>query len=201
MSETLCWHCSRVGNGCRKPVDGWNAIYRPINDSPSWLVIECPEFKPSRPTNNGEKMKMDRIAAYKEQAKKNGISGSVFMNRVYNGWSIEDAMIIPAKRKSIEPITYKGETKTLAEWSAITGINKYTLASRRKQGWPPEKIIETPARESKSFTATNLDTGEIRHFSCVADAVKEGFVKKYIYQCLDGRKKTYKGWTFKEDKP
>lgn len=49
-------------------------------------------------------------------------------------------------RKFIRPqsITCKGETKSIHEWSRKTGINPETLWGRLKNGWTPEKVIETP---------------------------------------------------------
>jgi len=38
-------------------------------------------------------------------------------------------------------LTYKGKTRTLGEWSKITGINTTTIASRLSAGWPVEKIL------------------------------------------------------------
>lgn len=42
-------------------------------------------------------------------------------------------------------LTYKGETKTLLEWSEKTGIGYCTLNYRFRSGWDAEKILETPA--------------------------------------------------------
>ena len=43
-------------------------------------------------------------------------------------------------------ITYKGETHTLREWGAITGINPETIKSRiTKFDWPVWKALTTPA--------------------------------------------------------
>lgn len=38
-------------------------------------------------------------------------------------------------------VSYQGETHTLKDWAAITGIKYQTLFWRYKNGWPPEKII------------------------------------------------------------
>lgn len=44
-------------------------------------------------------------------------------------------------------LTYKGETKTLAEWSRIIGIDADTLGSRIRKGWTVEKTFETPLKK------------------------------------------------------
>lgn len=56
-SESLCWTCKNASCGCSwsrefKPVKGWKAIATIINSTckggkvstPSYCVIECPEF-------------------------------------------------------------------------------------------------------------------------------------------------------------
>lgn len=48
-------------------------------------------------------------------------------------------------------ITFRGETKTMIEWSEITGINKVTLQSRIKKGpakgWTIERALTEPANQ------------------------------------------------------
>ena len=38
-------------------------------------------------------------------------------------------------------ITYNGRTKTLMQWSEITGIKRETIAKRLNSGWPVEKAL------------------------------------------------------------
>lgn len=45
-----------------------------------------------------------------------------------------------------EPLTYRGQTKSMSEWAALTGISLQTLCSRRRKGWSAEDIISKPAR-------------------------------------------------------
>ena len=45
-------------------------------------------------------------------------------------------------------ITFRGQTKTLREWSEETGINYGTL-SKRIRNWPIEKALTHPAREAR----------------------------------------------------
>lgn len=52
-------------------------------------------------------------------------------------------------QKNIVILTYKGETKPLAEWSKIVGINARTLYYRIKvMGWSVEKALETPSMKT-----------------------------------------------------
>lgn len=41
-------------------------------------------------------------------------------------------------------ITYKGETKTLAQWAKELNIKEGTIRSRIRYGWSIDKIFETP---------------------------------------------------------
>jgi hypothetical protein len=43
-----------------------------------------------------------------------------------------------------EPLTWKGETLTLAEWSLRTGIRVKTLLERCRKGWSVEQVLTTP---------------------------------------------------------
>ena len=54
-------------------------------------------------------------------------------------------------KRSNHYITYKGETKCLAEWAHILGINYGTLSSRLLDSkWDIEKAFTTPVRKRKS---------------------------------------------------
>lgn len=45
-------------------------------------------------------------------------------------------------------ITYKNETKCIAEWSKITGISETTIRNRVAKGWDSEKIFTTPVNQN-----------------------------------------------------
>lgn len=56
-------------------------------------------------------------------------------------------------RHNMRELTYLGNTKTLAEWEAETGIKASALASRYKRGWPVERIFGQPFRKSPEVRA------------------------------------------------
>lgn len=56
-------------------------------------------------------------------------------------------------------IPYKGVTKTLAEWSEITGKSYACLTYRYKAGWSAERIIETPI-DKKHWSKKRRETNE-----------------------------------------
>lgn len=48
-------------------------------------------------------------------------------------------------------ITYKGQTKTLAQWAEEKNINAQTLISRINESkWSVEKALETPVKKKKN---------------------------------------------------
>ena len=46
-------------------------------------------------------------------------------------------------------ITYNGETHTIAEWSRITGIPKYSISYRVKNNWEVSRMLTQPIRGKK----------------------------------------------------
>lgn len=44
-------------------------------------------------------------------------------------------------------VSYKGETKTIAEWAEITGISANALYNRFNRGWSAERAFSQPVRE------------------------------------------------------
>lgn len=46
------------------------------------------------------------------------------------------------------PVTFRGETRLLIEWSALTGINYQTLHSRIIKGWDVERAMTAPVRRT-----------------------------------------------------
>ena len=61
-------------------------------------------------------------------------------------WTIEDAFE-KKENADYKLITYKNQTKSMAEWSRILNIKYNTLASRlRRYKWSIEKAFETSQR-------------------------------------------------------
>lgn len=88
-------------------------------------------------------------------AKITGISTNTLRNRVRKGWDAKTALTTPvfkpsatpkpkAKRSTAKMLTHNGKTKTVAQWSKITGIPAPVLHMRERSGWDAEKIITTP---------------------------------------------------------
>ncbi len=50
-------------------------------------------------------------------------------------------------RRTTVRFTVNGVTRTRAEWSRITGINRATLKGRQMRGWTDEQIVLTPVEK------------------------------------------------------
>lgn len=51
-------------------------------------------------------------------------------------------------RRNVKKIEFQGRTQTPASWAAEYGLTKATLKSRLDLGWPLEKALTTPVRET-----------------------------------------------------
>ncbi|MBD2076323.1 hypothetical protein H6F86_21050 [Phormidium sp. FACHB-592] len=92
-----------------------------------------------------------------EWAESFGISASVVYQRLRSGWDFQTALKAPVqtlfssigRKKPRRLLTFKGETKTIAEWSRHTGISRPTLQARIDKGWTAEKALTEPINQSK----------------------------------------------------
>jgi hypothetical protein len=85
----------------------------------------------------------------KEWAEELNIPYSVLQHRIYRGWNTEKALSTPIKssnRRHCKLIEYKGEKKSIAEWSRELGINYKTLHNRIYTGWSVERALTEPVR-------------------------------------------------------
>lgn len=55
-----------------------------------------------------------------------------------------------SNRRTNHLIEYKGQIKTLKEWSIEYGLNKNTLKDRLKVGWSVEKALNTTAKRGNN---------------------------------------------------
>lgn len=86
-----------------------------------------------------------------EWSEETGLGLNVIKQRLDTlGWSIEEALSIPATKacnwrgtthKDAGTFAFNGEQRTLREWSALTGIKLATIRSRLGRGWPVERAL------------------------------------------------------------
>lgn len=64
-------------------------------------------------------------------------------------------------RRSSKFLSFKGETKTVAEWSELLGVSQGTLHARMKAGWAVEAALTTPVRGMASKDGRELKPATI----------------------------------------
>ena len=92
---------------------------------------------------------LNNLQAFHDWAIANGYSDELTIDRIdVNGnYEPSNCRWITTKEQNFNKrntvfVTYKGETKTLAEWSSETGINYQTLFYRYKAGKTPDEILK-----------------------------------------------------------
>lgn len=75
-----------------------------------------------------------------ELSERTGVSRMLIKYRLRNGMTVEDAVKPP-----IERYEYQGQSRTLKEWSKITGLKYHTLYGRVvTSGWSMEDALSKP---------------------------------------------------------
>jgi hypothetical protein len=93
-------------------------------------------------------------------ALKLNINYNTLRTRYYDGKPIEEVLEGGRRSSPINPDTYlleyRGESKTINEWSPIIGLSKEIILNRLRDSWDVEKIFTTPLRKRK-------ESGEIKN--------------------------------------
>lgn len=69
-----------------------------------------------------------------EWERENGVPAGLIGKRIKLGWTPEDAVSRPVRRKAV---TVGGETLPIRGWSERTGIPVATISNRLNRGWTP----------------------------------------------------------------
>ena len=73
---------------------------------------------------------------------------------------------------------------------------------RRPEAAAAEKHVEDTPNQAKKkkrktkIVATCIETGNVKRYWSILDAVRDGFIYHGVEKCLDGVQKTHMGWTF-----
>ena len=113
----------------------------------------------------------DQTLTLKQWAEITGLPLTTLRTRSVQGWSVERMLTAPhnvrqkakSKQKPTAPrvqmLTFKGQTRTIAQWSMITGIKVHTLHMRLRSGWSDEATLTTkpiprgtPPKVASAFT-------------------------------------------------
>lgn len=96
----------------------------------------------------------DKYEKFREWALNNGYKENLTLDRIdVNGdycpencrWS--DWTTQQNNKRNNHNLTYRGQAKTIAEWSRVTGINKTTIRARLISGWCVEDVLNKPVRK------------------------------------------------------
>jgi hypothetical protein len=85
-----------------------------------------------------------KTACVKEWSEITGLEPQTIWERIHLGWGVVETLTSPSsrtRRSTNRHITHNGETKTMTEWSRITGIGICTIRHRLLIGWSPEEIL------------------------------------------------------------
>ena len=86
------------------------------------------------------------VAAWAQSA---GIAAYTLLQRLNRGWTLEEAMRVPAAKKAPRFLTHAGRTQTLTEWAVELGVNHNTLSARIRLGWDHERALTTPFNQTE----------------------------------------------------
>lgn len=108
--------------------------------------------------------------AFYDWAMNNGYSDELTIDRIDNDGNYEPSncrwvsvKVQNRNTRSNHLITYKGETRCVADWADITGLSRACICDRIKYGWSVERILETPLREHKIYkNSRRIIQGELQ---------------------------------------
>lgn len=98
----------------------------------------------------------ENFESFYEWSVANGYAENLTIDRINNdkGYSPENCrwttLFIQARNKRNNVyLKYRGETKTLTDWSKQQGISCRTIRGRLSAGWPIERALTEPVRKNK----------------------------------------------------
>lgn len=88
---------------------------------------------------------------FKSWAMSNGYADHLTIGRIDNNGNYEPSncrwettMEQGSNRRNNRYLTIKNETKTISEWSRISGVHFDTITNRIEKNWPEDKILIPP---------------------------------------------------------
>lgn len=135
-----------------------NGIYRKMKERCYWVNNPCYENYGGRGiTVCDEWLGKDGFKNFAEWSLSNGYSDTLTIDRRNNdkGYSPDNCRWVDYKMQGRNTrrnhlMTLNGETKTMIEWSEITGISYSVILQRvNKLGWSDEKTLTTEVKHGK----------------------------------------------------
>jgi hypothetical protein len=85
-----------------------------------------------------------RTLTASQWSKETGIPRKTILGRLDGGWTVDDVLKPVGYLRTYKypaTLTYNGQTKTLSQWSKITGINASTIRARIRSKVPMDQIL------------------------------------------------------------
>lgn len=102
------------------------------------LMYKKGHRKVGKPTRNIVSYKGKQYKTFSEMAKDYGLDMKNFDKRVKRGWTLEEALEIPTKRKqqilNVQMYEYNGKLYSVKELSQLSGLSTKTIYKRFKRG-------------------------------------------------------------------
>jgi hypothetical protein len=161
--------------------DPHDAATIPIMSKEDALKLAAEEGKAYRKTVNkrilNDKNNLFHITTdHKKIAEQNEISKNTMKSRVYrSGWTVQEAITIPAVKCRIKQETNYTNYLDLAEKN---GIKKKTLISRVSRGWPPILSALATVKRGKSEFARKAEKSGINYGTYRSRINKLGWAKE-----------------------
>lgn len=154
-SSCGCFHSEQIANRNRKHDSSYSRIYT------IWDKMKrrcCNPTDPAYKDYGGRGITvcdewLNSFVSFREWANENGYSKDLSIDRIdVNGnycpencrWA--DAKTQCNNRRNNHNITFNGETRTIAEWSRVTGIPQDVISYRVKSGWGTERALTEKVR-------------------------------------------------------
>lgn len=119
------------------------------------------EYKRKRRKGKASKNKLSyngkQYKSLTELARKNNIDKNVLLNRIFNGWTLEEAVELPQQKKNekgrmifkVKLYIYNGKPYSIKQLSQLSGIKQGTIISRIRMGWSIEETMQVPVSKRK----------------------------------------------------
>jgi len=76
-------------------------------------------------------------------------------------------------------IEYKGESRSLYDWSKITGIGYTTIWGRYKKGWSPERILSKENCQKEATSAEDEEWRQVFGYEGLYEVSQNGLIRTF----------------------
>ena len=96
-------------------------------------------------------------------------------------------------------VTYKGQTKCMAEWLEVLNLPRQTMEDRIDKGWSVEKAFETPIKEKEIFLTYRGETMNMAQWAgrigistgCISSRLKKNWPVEKIIETKSAKAKIF----------